>query len=54
LALHGPEIGEQIANVITRPERYRGLVAEVRAALRENHSYDVRVGQLTRALAGEA
>lgn len=53
LALHGESIAETIARAIARPDRYRDLVAEVRKHLREHHSYEVRVGQLTAALSGE-
>jgi hypothetical protein len=52
LALHGDSIADTIAGAITRPAHYRELVAEVREHLREHHSYDVRVRQLTDALSG--
>lgn len=50
LALHGASIAETIVGAIARPDRYRELVAEVRTHLREHHSYEVRVRQLTEAL----
>jgi len=49
LALHG-EIADKLIDVLTRPDRYREIVEEVRRHLTAHHSYRIRMQELAEAL----
>ena len=49
LALHGA-IAEKLIDVLSRPDRYREIVEEVRHHITAHHSYRIRVQELVEAL----